>query len=465
VSDDGKSNGALGQCTDGRGLSGARSVAVSGDGSSVYVASETGSAVAVFSRTPGATAVTQLASGAGCSNSDASDGCTATRGMGAPRAVTVSPDKRNVYVATAGSQALVSFVRDTGGGALTQLAGAAGCVSEDGSSGACGIGRGLNYADGLAVSGDGRSIYVEAIDPGSALAVFDRGGASGAPAQLAGTPGCLSDDGTGGACTDATIPAGGGGLVLSPDGLNLYALPQSDGISVFSRELPPRCTAAAQVVPALTPTPVALDCTDPNGDPITRSVVSGPGHGSLGAIDQAAGRVTYTPSAAFFGTDTFGFAASDGSLTSEVAGATLNVARDVVKPVLSSVRVSPRAFFAAGPTSAAAKTGTTFRYRLSEASRVSIAIDRVLPGRRVGRKCRPVTRRNRQKRHCTRYRRVGSLSQSGKRRLNRRRFSGRLRGKALAPGVYRATLSATDAQKNRSKARTVRFRVKPRKHA
>jgi hypothetical protein len=49
---------------------------------------------------------------------------------------------------------------------------------------------------------------------------------------------------------------------------------------------------------------------DPDGDPVTYSVSSGPSNGTLSLNSD--GSYTYTPSAGFVGTDSFGFSASDG---------------------------------------------------------------------------------------------------------------------------------------------------------
>jgi hypothetical protein len=50
------------------------------------------------------------------------------------------------------------------------------------------------------------------------------------------------------------------------------------------------------------------------------------------------------------------------------------------------------------------KRGTVFRFRLTERERVRFTIERKKPGRRVGRKCRPSTPKNRKRRKCTRFR-------------------------------------------------------------
>ncbi|MGH9281038.1 MAG: Ig-like domain-containing protein [Acidimicrobiales bacterium] len=66
------------------------------------------------------------------------------------------------------------------------------------------------------------------------------------------------------------------------------------------------------------PVAVTLAGTDPDGDPLTFSVVSGPAHGAY-----AGG--TYTPSADFNGADSFTYKANDGRADSNVATVTITV--------------------------------------------------------------------------------------------------------------------------------------------
>ena len=89
------------------------------------------------------------------------------------------------------------------------------------------------------------------------------------------------------------------------------------------------------------------------------------------------------------------------------------------------------------PVAAAAKRGTTFRYRLSEDARVVFTIARALRGRRVGRACRKPTARNRTRPRCTRYVRVrrGRFAATAHGGANRKRFSGRIGRKALKAGA------------------------------
>jgi hypothetical protein len=58
---------------------------------------------------------------------------------------------------------------------------------------------------------------------------------------------------------------------------------------------------------------VGLTATDPDGQALSYTILSGPAHGSLGGD---APDLTYTPAAGYVGTDSFTFKVSDGSLES-----------------------------------------------------------------------------------------------------------------------------------------------------
>ena len=130
--------------------------------------------------------------------------------------MTVSPDGRNVYVATGfdrriegpGAQdggfdasGVAVFARNATSGGLRQLAGRAACVSERPTASACADGRALEGALAVRVSRDGTNAYVAA-SASNALAVFARDAATGGLKQLAGKAGCVSETGTVGACRD-----------------------------------------------------------------------------------------------------------------------------------------------------------------------------------------------------------------------------------------------------------------------
>jgi PKD domain/Lactonase, 7-bladed beta-propeller len=130
-------------------------------------------------------------------------------------------------------------------------------------------------------------------------------------------------------------------------------------------------------------------------------------------------------------------------------------------PGLSKLRATPRKFIpkVRAVKAGKAKRGTTFRYSLTEVATVRFKIER--------RKRRSV------KIHSTRclkpkpdpgcfpFKLLGSRSQKGRAGVNKLKFNGKLKGKPLPPGSYRATVVATDKASGRSTPKTVGFRVLP----
>src|SRR5204863_8445998 len=114
-------------------------------------------------------------------------GCAAGPGLSGPSSVAPSPDGKSVYAASADSNAVVRFKRKRTTGAIIQPGGNAGCVSEDG-SGPCADGHGLSGADAVALSPDGKSVYVASAN---AVAQFDRNTSTGAINEPGGRAGCV----------------------------------------------------------------------------------------------------------------------------------------------------------------------------------------------------------------------------------------------------------------------------------
>ena len=137
---------------------------------------------------------------------------------------------------------------------------------------------------------------------------------------------------------------------------------------------------------------------------------------------------------------------------------------DRTPPSVSGFAVSPSVFAVGrGRTPVVARTikrGTRFRFKLSEPATTTITIKRGLPGRRVGKRCRKPSAKLRQHRACTRLKTSGKLTRRNQPAgTDTVKFSGRIGRRALAPGSYRATITATDAAGNKSKPRTARFRI------
>jgi DNA-binding beta-propeller fold protein YncE len=121
-------------------------------------------------------------------------------------------------------------------GSLTQLEDTAGCVSETGTSGDCTDGKGLDSAAGVAVSKDGKHVYV-ASPNSDAVAIFVRNKKTGALTQLESTAGCISETGTSGDCTDGKGLDGANGVAVSKDGKHVYvASAASDAVAIFARQ-------------------------------------------------------------------------------------------------------------------------------------------------------------------------------------------------------------------------------------
>jgi uncharacterized repeat protein (TIGR01451 family)/CSLREA domain-containing protein len=134
---------------------------------------------------------------------------------------------------------------------------------------------------------------------------------------------------------------------------------------------------------------------------------------------------------------------------------------DITAPGLTTLALAPATFSAAGSgPSAAAATGTTVRYSLSEAATVTFRVTTKKPGRKAGKRCVRPTRKNAAKRKCKRTVTLpGSFKHAGKAGLNSFRFTGRIGGRKLKPGKYRLVGVAKDAAGNKSKAVSAAFRI------
>jgi VCBS repeat-containing protein len=82
-------------------------------------------------------------------------------------------------------------------------------------------------------------------------------------------------------------------------------------------------STAEDTVLTVPPPGVLGNDSDPDGDPLTVALVSGPGHGSLTL--NANGSFNYIPAGNFTGTDSFTYRASDGTLTSNPATVAITV--------------------------------------------------------------------------------------------------------------------------------------------
>jgi len=193
------------------GLSGARNVTISPDGTQVYAASSppgigAGGSVAVFSRNAtngGLTFVTAYSDGSGGLNE-----------LNGAYRVTVSPEGGHVYVAALWDQAVTAFQRSPSDGQLSLIA-----AYKNGSNGV----SGLSGAGDVALSPEGAWLYVTSFLD-NALVVFKRNPASGGLSFIQ-----KYQDGSGG----INNLGGASQIELSPAGNHLYVTASTDNAVVL----------------------------------------------------------------------------------------------------------------------------------------------------------------------------------------------------------------------------------------
>jgi DNA-binding beta-propeller fold protein YncE len=213
---------------------GSDAIAISPDGKNLYVASSRSSAIAVFKRNRHTGKLSQRSGPAGCAAAGSAHGCAPAVGLEGPNSVAVSADGQNVYATSVDSDAVAIFSRDPSTGALTQATDGTGCIANAATAG-CTEGRALDGADVIAVSPDGANVYVGAFF-GNAVAVFDRDASTGALTQPADDTGCLVAAPASG-CTTALALDAPEGMAISGDGNNVYvATAVSNALLVLARD-------------------------------------------------------------------------------------------------------------------------------------------------------------------------------------------------------------------------------------
>jgi DNA-binding beta-propeller fold protein YncE len=219
-----------------RAMQAVSSLAMSPDGRFVYALSFGTSAAAdslvTLRRDPRTGALSEV--------SEAHGGCVVPLGNGTCRIhaaglrgasdIVVTADGRFVYVTGELSSAVVALSRNRHTGTISPLHGSGGCAEDIAIPPASGDGRcvvlvpGLGGAKALAISPDGRFVYVASFDPGG-VAVLARNPATGTLGPLTGPGACLTPAGPDPApagCTAADSLRGATAVALAPGGGALY---------------------------------------------------------------------------------------------------------------------------------------------------------------------------------------------------------------------------------------------------
>ena len=221
------------RCAQGRAVTSPEDIAISPDGRHAYVASFGSHGIAVFKRARRTGYLEQLPRRRGCVRHRGGRFCGPGRAIASPVSIAISPDGANVYVVSAGSDAISVFARNQRSGVISQLAGERGCVSQR-PGGGCVVGRALNEPTSVAVSPDGDHVYVTGRRFPSGVAVFNRA-PDGSLVQPAGAAGCVTHRG-GSDCAAARALASPEEVTVSPDSrFVLIASMRSSAVSVLAQ--------------------------------------------------------------------------------------------------------------------------------------------------------------------------------------------------------------------------------------
>ena len=111
--------------------------------------------------------------------------------------------------------------------------------------------------------------------------------------------------------------------------IGCYTCHNGPGSESGNPNRPPAVNNASVKASAGTPTTLTLSASDPDANPIVLRIVSQPANGTVALQGKAA---TYYPRAGFAGSDSFTFAASDGSTDSNLGTITISVANFFLFP-------------------------------------------------------------------------------------------------------------------------------------
>lgn len=266
-------DGASGACAVTPSLLGADGVAVSPDGSTVFVTANSSASVVAFARDPSTGLLTRV----GCFQYRPPNGspCPPANIFSSSAAVVTSADGKALYVAapTQGSISTLTagLVKPPGAASGASAPGAGGpeagvasifgllptseflanpCVAVNGFDGSCGVGIATRGLDALALSPDGAELY--AVAAGSeAVDVFSHD-ATGTLTESS----CLKVDPPPGLCRASKLLKTPTQLAISPDGRNVYVADNSEGhgrVDVLTRNPSTGALADSSCVDYLAP--------------------------------------------------------------------------------------------------------------------------------------------------------------------------------------------------------------------
>lgn len=197
IADDGAGTG----CADARALDGPTRMALSPDGTRIYVVAANSGSVVVLTRDPATGNLTQSADPAACVNAAGASGCSISSVMtGVLSSLAVSG--ADVYVVGSGAAGFITLL-DVVAGGLDQHPLASGGCATDTPIASCIDARAMSGASSVRLSTDGNNVYVTSTTS-NAITAFARAG-DGALTEIAGLNGCLQRTGGGAGCTETDL--------------------------------------------------------------------------------------------------------------------------------------------------------------------------------------------------------------------------------------------------------------------
>jgi 6-phosphogluconolactonase (cycloisomerase 2 family) len=226
-------DGSGGQCQDGHGFVGPMDVV--NVSNSVYVASQGSNAIDILEKDTDSRQFEQDPGTAGCINEGGTDGCAAGKGLTGARSLAVNPQGGGNFVYVGGDHTIAEFKRSVSNGSLTQFPpnntfpSTDACINDDGSDG-CTDGFVPGDVVSMQFSTDGKYLYAAVSGSPGAVLIFFR--LRQGPLRYQG---CVSDGGAGG-CQSATNLDNPTGVGLDRSGKNVYVASRGSGaVTVFSR--------------------------------------------------------------------------------------------------------------------------------------------------------------------------------------------------------------------------------------